>query len=215
MLESLIEPIVTWTVRTIETLGYVGVFLTMAIESASIPLPSEIIMPFSGFLVAQGKFNLYLVVLVGAAGNLFGSILMYFLGYYGQEAVVKKLVRGPGRILISEEELNFGESWFRRYGDITIFVSRILPVARTFISLPAGMSKLPFLKFCILTFTGSLIWSTFLTLIGVKLGENWNSLESVFRKFDILIVVVAIIVLAGYFYHKYRKFFYAKENAHR
>lgn len=205
MLERLIEPIVSWVVSTISNLGYLGIFITMTIESASIPLPSEIIMPFSGFLVSQGKFNFYLVVAAGGAGNLFGSILMYGLGFWGQETFVRRFVRGWGKILISEHELLIGEKWFRRYGDFIVFTSRILPVARTFISLPAGIAKVDFKKFCAFTLAGSLAWSAFLTYIGVKLGENWSILEPIFRKFDIAIVLLSIIIAGGYLFFRFRR----------
>ncbi|MDP2720922.1 MAG: DedA family protein [bacterium] len=205
MLDGLIELIVSWVVSTISNLGYLGIFITMAIESASIPLPSEIIMPFSGFLVSQGKFNFYLVAAAGGAGNLFGSILMYGLGYWGQETFVRRFVRGWGKILISEHELLIGERWFRQYGDFIVFTSRILPVARTFISLPAGIAKVDFKKFCAFTLAGSLAWSAFLTYIGVKLGDNWSILEPIFRKFDIAIVLLAIIIAGGYLFFRFRR----------
>ena len=162
-------------------------------------------MPFSGFLVASGMFDFWLVVVVGAAGNLAGSALMYGVGFYGQETVVRKFVRGWGRFLVTEEELDLGEKWFRKYGDIIVLVSRVMPVVRTFISLPAGVAKVNFLKFSFLTFFGSLIWSAFLAYLGVKLGENWSFLEPIFRKFDIIIVFLGIIVVGAYFYLKFRK----------
>jgi len=207
MLEGLIEQTVSWTMQVISNLGYFGIFLTMMIESASVPLPSEIIMPFSGFLVSKGEFSFIPTVVVGAFGNLVGSILMYCLGYFGQEAVIKRFIRGWGKLLITEDELETGEKWFRRYGDQIVLGSRVLPAVRTFISLPAGIAKVPFIRFCILTFVGSLIWATFLTFLGVKLGENWMVLEPFFRKFDVFIVFGGIIILIAYFYHKYRKVF--------
>src|SRR4030042_5852059 len=167
MLEGLLEAIAALTINLISSLGYFGIFLAMAIESASIPLPSEIIMPFSGFLVAEGRFNFYLACVVGAAGNLFGSVLMYFLGFWGHERLVRPFVRGWGRILINEEELDLGEAWFRKYGDLIVLVSRVLPVVRTFISLPAGVVRVNFGRFCLFTFFGSIFWSAFLAFIGV------------------------------------------------
>ncbi|OGY21202.1 MAG: hypothetical protein A2126_02555 [Candidatus Woykebacteria bacterium GWB1_45_5] len=205
MLDALLAAITTWTLNTISSLGYFGIFLTMTIESACIPLPSEIIMPFSGFLVAMGRFNFWLVVVVGAAGNLAGSTMMYWLGFYGQEVVVRRFVRGWGRLLVSEDELKLGEEWFRKYGDAIVLVSRVMPVVRTFISLPAGVARVSFFKFSLLTFSGSLIWSAFLAYLGVRLGENWAFLEPIFRKFDILIIVLGIMVVGVFFYLKFRK----------
>lgn len=205
MIEGIIGAITTWILHTISTLGYFGIFLTMAIESACVPLPSEIVMPFSGFLVAAGRFNFWWAVVAGSSGNLAGSIAMYWLGFYGQEAVVRKFIRGPGRLLVNEEELGIGERWFRKYGDVIVLVSRVMPVVRTFISLPAGVAKVNFWKFCSLTFFGSLVWSAFLAYLGLKLGENWLLLEPIFRKFDILITVLVIMVVGVYFYLKFRK----------
>lgn len=206
MSEGVIESIVVWVTSVISTLGYPGIILTMAIESALIPLPSEIIMPFSGFLVTQGRFEFWLVGLCGAIGNVLGSWLAYFLGYLGEGMVVRRIIAKYGKfILISEHELNRSEALFRKYGDRIVFLSRILPAVRTVISLPSGMAKLPFLKFTALTFFGSLAWSYFLTYLGVLLGENWEALRPIFRKFDLVIVVVIIIILGWYIYIRVKK----------
>jgi membrane protein DedA with SNARE-associated domain len=215
MIEGIVGVIASWTMNLVSSLGYLGIFLAMAIESACIPLPSEIIMPFSGFLVSAGRFNFFLVVFFGAAGNLFGSVLVYWLGSWGQERFVRVFVKGWGRFLVSEEELEAGERWLRRYGDPVIFISRILPVVRTFISLPAGIAKVNFGKFCLFTFVGSFLWSALLAYVGVKLGENWAHLEPIFRKFDIVIVLVGIIGVVAYLYFKFRRGFYAKKNLNR
>jgi membrane protein DedA with SNARE-associated domain len=205
MVDASLGAIASWVLHTISSLGYFGIFLTMAIESASIPLPSEVIMPFSGFLVSTGKLAFWFVVAAGAAGNLTGSLLMYWLGFYGQEKVVRRFVRGWGRILINDDELNIGERWFRKYGVQIVILSRVLPVVRTFISLPAGVARVNFPKFVFLTFVGCFFWSAFLTYLGVKLGENWGFLEPFFRRFDIAIVVLGIIVLGVYLYLKYKR----------
>ncbi len=207
MIYPLIEAVTTFIINLVSALGYFGVFLGMAIESASIPLPSEIIMPFAGFLVTQGRFDFWLVVLVGAFGNLVGSALMYWLGYWGQEAVVKRLIRNYGKfVLVSEAEFEKAEKWFNRWGEWIVFVSRVLPVVRTFISLPAGIAKVNFWHFSFLTFLGSIIWSALLTYIGVVLGENWKNIEPIFRKFDFLIVLIVIILVGFFLYHKSKEF---------
>lgn len=178
----------------------------MAIESALIPIPSEVIMPFSGFLVSQGKFNLLVVILVGALGNLAGSWIAYALGYWGEKRLIRKFVVKYGKfILLTEEEFDGSLKIFNKYGQWATAVSRVLPAVRTVISLPAGIAKLPFWKFSALTFFGSLIWSAVLTLAGVKLGENWESIRPLFRKFDFLIILLAIIAVAAYIYHKLHK----------
>lgn len=178
----------------------------MTLESALIPIPSEVTMPFSGYLVTTGRFNLLIVIFIGALANLVGSIAAYLLGYWGQEHVVRKLIKNYGKyLLISEGEFDKSEKWFRKHGEKIVFLSRLLPVVRTFISLPAGIAEMNFVKFCWLTFFGSLIWSAFLTFTGFFLGKNWNSIEAYYRKFEILIFVIGIAVIVYYVWHKYTK----------
>lgn len=207
MIYELIETLTTFIVTIVSSFGYFGIFLAMAIESASIPLPSEIIMPFAGFLVTQGRFNFWLVVLFGAFGNLVGSWLMYWLGYWGHERVVRRLIRNYGKfILISEHDFERAKEWFSNYGDWIVLGSRVLPVVRTFISLPAGIAKVNFWRFSALTFIGSIIWSILLTYVGVALGENWKNIEPIFRKFDVLIAVVGVILVGLFLYYKSKEF---------
>ena len=204
--QSILESIVLWVTHVISTLGYPGIIALMAIESALIPLPSEVIMPFSGFLVSQGRFSLLGVATAGAFGNLLGSWLAYAIGYFGHERLVKKLVRNYGKfILLTEEEFDAAVNLFHKYGQWVAAAARVLPALRTIISLPAGISKLPFIKFSVLTFVGSFIWSYFLAYLGVKLGENWEVLRPYFRKFDIIIVLALIISIAAYIYLKLGK----------
>jgi membrane protein DedA with SNARE-associated domain len=207
----MVESIINWIVAVISQLGYPGIIVTMAIESALIPLPSEIIMPFSGFLVSQGRFEFWIVGLCGAIGNLLGSWIAYGLGYWGEGAIARRFVRSYGKfILLSEEELNKAERLFRRFGNLIVFGSRVMPAVRTIISLPCGMARLPFLRFSLLTFFGSLIWSYFLAYLGVLLGKNWEILRPIFRKFDIVIILVIIIGIGWYFYHKLKPAFKSK-----
>lgn len=180
-----------------------GIFFLMTAESALIPIPSEITMPFSGFLVAQGKFNLFLVVLAGALGNLAGSHIAYWLGWWGQKRVVHRLIHQFGKyILVTDEEYEKAEEWFRKYGDSIAFFSRLLPAIRTFISLPLGVAKVDVRRFSFYTFFGSFLWSFFLAYIGVILGENWQSLEHYFRQFEFIIIVVGVIFALFYINHK-------------
>lgn len=206
MNESFLEILVFWVMGVISNLGYPGIFLLMALESALIPIPSEVIMPFSGFLVSQGSFNLLAVVLAGALGNLAGSWGAYALGHYGEKLIVRNLIKKYGRyILLSEEEFDNALRLFSKYGQWVTAIARVLPAVRTVISLPAGVAKLSFWKFSLLTFFGSFVWSYFLTLIGVALGENWYIIRPYFRKFDILIIVLTIIFVGAYIYHKIHK----------
>ncbi|MCL4354119.1 DedA family protein [Patescibacteria group bacterium] len=199
----MLEQLSAIIIQLIQQTGYLGVFVLMSLESALIPIPSEITMPFAGFLVQQGKLNLYLVILVGAFANLVGSLVAYGLGYYLEETVILKLISKYGKfVLISKKEYEHSMHWFRKYGDSVAFFSRILPAVRTFISLPAGLSEMNVWKFSIFTFLGSLIWSTFLTLVGVYFGSKWSILEPYFRKFNIALAVLFIIAVLWYINHK-------------
>lgn len=175
----------------------------MTLESALIPIPSEITMPFAGFLANKGSLSFPLVVLVGALGNLVGSLLAFALGYFLEENVIVNLIEKYGKfILLSKHEYLKAIHWFQKYGNGIAFFSRLLPAVRTFISLPAGLSEMNIYKFSIYTFLGSLIWSAFLTYIGFYLGEQWNTLEGYFRKFDILILIIIVISALLYINHK-------------
>lgn len=202
----MLEAIANWVINTISTLGYPGVVLTMAIESALIPLPSEIIMPFSGYLVSVGKFNLFWVAAAGALGNVLGSLAAYALGYWGHERVVRRLIKRWGRwVLISEEELDNTEKLLHKYKDAVVLGSRVVPGIRTVISLPCGIARLPIYRFVVLTFVGSFIWSYFLAWIGFKLGENWDTLGPYFHKVDALIVGTGVTAAAFYIRHKLKR----------
>ena len=192
------ELILAWLssiiIGVIEETGYAGIAVLMALESANIPVPSEIIMPFSGYLVFSGNFNLFWVVFWGAFGNLAGSIVSYYLGFFGGRRFLEKY----GKFLfVSRHDLDLAEKWFQKYGTLTIFASRVLPVVRTFISFPAGIARMGIFKFSVYTFAGSFLWSYFLTYVGVIMGENWTKLEVYFRKFDWLIGIV-LMLCAGW-----------------
>lgn len=206
IIDPILEAVVLFVLNTIEQTSYLGVTVLMALESANIPIPSEVIMPFSGFLASQGKLDLHLVSWAGAVGCTLGSLLSYWLGRVSDETWVKGFVSGWGRFFITKEELDRAEIWFAKYGDQIVFTSRLLPVVRTFISFPAGMAKVNLLKFTVYSFVGSLIWSYILAWIGFKLGENWQVLRPFFRQFDFLILAVGIIAVVWFLYHRGRKF---------
>lgn len=191
MIEKILAILATFIISTISTLGYGGIALLMAIESACIPLPSEVIMPFSGYLVHTGQMKLWIVGLMGAIGCVVGSIAAYYVGASGGRALI---VRYGKYVLVSTADLDMADRWFWKYGDITVFVARLLPVIRTFIAFPAGVSRMPMGRFIIYTFVGSYIWSYGLAYIGMKLGDNWDSLKVYFHRFDF---VIAIILVAG------------------
>lgn len=202
----MLESVATLVINIISTLGYPGIVVTMAIESALIPLPSEIIMPFSGYLASIGKFNLILVAVAGALGNVLGSLAAYGLGYWGHERVVRKLIRKWGKwVLITEDELDEAEKLLHKYKDWVVIGSRVLPGIRTVISLPCGIAKLPLGRFIMMTFVGSFIWSYFLAWIGFILGENWDTLGPYFHKADAVIIVLGLGLVGLYVWYKLKK----------
>jgi membrane protein DedA with SNARE-associated domain len=170
LIAQLIELIVQFVTGTVSAVGYFGVFILMTLESACIPIPSEIIMPFSGFLASTGKLNLYLITLMGAFGNLVGAVITYAIGYFGGRPFILKFGK---YFFVKEKEVHHAEKFFAKWGDWSVFLSRNLPVIRTFISLPAGVAEMPFIKFAIYSFLGSLPWCFALTYFGVMLGSNW------------------------------------------
>lgn len=190
MIASILAWLSSIIISVISTTGYWGVFGLMALESACILVPSEVIMPFSGFLVWEGRFVLLQVVLWGAIGNLAGSIVAYAVGAWGGRRVVEKYGR---YVLISGHDLELADNWFKKYGQATVFFSRLLPVARTFISLPAGIARMDFKKFCVYTLAGSLPWSFILAYAGLIAGENWDYLKVYFHKFDLAIGILIIL----------------------
>ena len=192
MIAQIIEILSGFVIQVISTMGYPGIVLLMAIESACIPLPSEVIMPFSGYLVYTGRFNLLWVAVAGAFGCNVGSIVAYVVGYYGGRPLVEKYGR---YVLLSKHDLDLADRWCTKYGLAAVFFSRLLPVVRTFIALPAGVMRLEFWRFNLYTFLGSLPWCYGLAYVGLKMGEHWTDLRQYFHQFDIVIGV--ILVLGG------------------
>ena len=193
MIAKIITILSGFIVATISTLGYSGVVLLMAIESACIPLPSEIIMPFSGYLVSTGELNLWGVAVAGAVGCVLGSLVAYWVGMYGGRPFIEKYGR---YILLSRHDLDIADRWFSKYGEIIVFVSRLLPAIRTFIAFPAGVARMNLPRFVIFTFAGSLPWCLGLAYVGQKLGEQWNkddTLKTWFHRFDFLIGIAGAL----------------------
>lgn len=190
MIHVILAAVSGFIINTISLLGYGGIILLMAIESACIPLPSEVIMPFSGFLVFDGRFNLWLVGLAGAVGCVLGSIVAYWVGAYGGRPLIEKYGK---YILISHHDLDLADRFFKKYGDIAIFFSRLLPVVRTYISFPAGIAKMRFWHFVLYTFLGSFPWCLGLGYVGLKMGENWEGLKKYFHGADYIIAALIII----------------------
>jgi len=195
MIEKLLHALAAFVIWVISIGGYPGIVLLMAIESACIPLPSEIIMPFSGYLVYTGRFSLFWVATFGAIGCNLGSVLAYEVGAYGGRPLIEKYGK---YILLNQHDLELADRFFQRWGSATVFIGRLLPVIRTFIALPAGIAKMPRLRFHVYTFLGSWPWCFALAYIGMKLGQNWNTLGKYFHRFDA--VIGAFLVLGFAFF---------------
>ncbi len=195
LIEALITELSRFIVSMISTFGYTGIFVTMAIESACIPLPSEIIMPFAGYLVSSGQFTMLGVTLAGAIGNVAGSIAAYYAGVWGGRPFVERY--GP-YMLVSRTDMATADSWFAKYGEAAVFFGRMLPVVRTFISLPAGIAGMNIYRFILFTFLGALPWCYLLAYIGLKMGEKWEHLRDYFHQFDVVIGLSLAFGL-GYF----------------
>lgn len=200
--QEILGPLVQTTTSIISSLGYVGIFFLMVLESALIPIPSEVIMPFSGFLVSVGKLGLLGVILAGSFGNLVGSIATYYLGLrLGRTAII----RYGKYVFFKKKHLEYTERLFERYGDKVIFVGRLLPVVRTYISLPAGIGLTNFIKFTVYTFVGSLIWNTLLTYAGLELGINWRHIDKYSGYLFTIAIVSTITIIVWIFYSRMRK----------
>ena len=193
MIAKIITILSGFIVAVISKMGYMGIVLLMAIESACIPLPSEIIMPFSGYLVSRGEMNLWGVGVAGAVGCVLGSLVAYWVGMYGGRPFIEKYGR---YILLSRHDLDIADRWFAKYGEVIVFVSRLLPAIRTFIAFPAGVARMNLTRFVIYTFAGSLPWCLGLAYAGQKLGEQWDkddTLKTWFHRFDFLIGIVGAL----------------------
>jgi membrane protein DedA with SNARE-associated domain len=200
---SLVGSVSNFVSNLIGNLGYWGVFIGMTLESACIPIPSEIIMPFSGFVVWQGNTNMTLIgiTLVGTIGNLAGSLIAYFVGLNGGRPLLKKYGK---YLLITPSKLDLADKWFYKYGGEAVLISRFLPIIRTFISLPAGIAHMGLKKFILYTFIGSLPWSFALGYFGTQLGPNWGIIQGYFHILDI-IVEIGILGIIVYLIYKYAR----------
>jgi membrane protein DedA with SNARE-associated domain len=205
--EALEHQLVEFLTNLLQTIGWFGVVVIMAFESANIPIPSEVTMPLAGWMLVQARgLSAWHAVLLGglwgAVGCTIGSVVSYALGAWGGRPLVKRYGK---YILVHEEDLEKADRWFARWGDWAAFISRLLPIVRTFISFPAGVVRMNFTRFTIYSFIGSFIWCGLLSLGGFYFGEHWEELRALMRPFDIPIAVVIVAALAYYVYHHIRK----------
>ncbi len=204
MTEKILAAVAQFIIGVISASGYWGVLLLMAIESACIPLPSEVIMPFAGYLVHTGKLNLLLVATAGALGCNLGSAVAYWIGAWGGRPLVERFGRF---VLLDRRELDRVTHYFERFGGITVFVARLLPVVRTFIALPAGIARMPQWRFHIYTFLGSWPWCFVLAYVGEKLGQSWETdprFKAAFHRFHVVVLVALVAGLAWFVWSHWR-----------
>jgi membrane protein DedA with SNARE-associated domain len=187
---SLTDPIVDFAVDVVDALGLPGVFGLMVLESACIPVPSEATMLFAGFRVAEGEYSLFAAVAVGSLANLVGSWLAYGLGYYGRVDILEKHGK---KLHIKKSHLEWADRWFERHGDATVFFTRMLPIIRTFISLPAGIARMPFWRFSLFTLLGCIPWVLMLTFIGQEAGERWDDWKDSLHYVDYAVAAMIVI----------------------
>jgi len=186
----LAELLSSWVTGIITASGYLGVFLLMAGESACLPIPSEVVLPFAGYVAFQGSFDLVIAVLVATFGQLFGALVAYYVGAWGGRPLVEKYAR-----ILDHGHLQTAERWFEKWGDKAVFISRLTPIVRTFIAFPAGLARMDLKKFALYTFVGSLIWTAVLTYVGYYLGPYWKDIVGIFDKLDIAVVMIFIIAI--------------------
>jgi membrane protein DedA with SNARE-associated domain len=194
MMEKIITALAGFVIAVISKAGYLGVMILMGIESACIPLPSEIIMPFAGYLVFTGRFSLVWAATAGAIGCNLGSVIAYEIGFYGGRPLIE---RYGSYILMSRHDLDLADRFFQRFGSAAVFIGRLLPVIRTFVALPAGIARMPRLRFHVYTFVGSWPWCFALAWVGMKLGERWHSDPRLAHWLHRLDALVLLLLLLG------------------
>jgi membrane protein DedA with SNARE-associated domain len=205
MFHKIIAALAGFIIAVISSSGYGGIVILMAIESACIPLPSEIIMPFAGYLVSTGQFDLYLAATAGAIGCNVGSVFAYELGKRGGRAVVDRWGR---YVLMSHGDLDRAERFFARWGDLTVLICRLLPAVRSFIAFPAGVARMPLLRFHVYTFVGSWPWCFGLAWVGMKLGDQWRTdprLSGLLHKLDVVIVGTIVVAAVWFIWHRLKR----------
>lgn len=211
MIEGVLAALSAVIIFTIASLGYAGIVLMMGVESACIPLPSEVIMPFAGYLVVSGRFSLQGVALAGALGCLLGSYVAYFVGAGGGRHLLKQYGR---YLLIAPHELEIADRFFQRWGSAAVFISRLLPVVRTFIAFPAGVARMELGRFSLYTLVGSYLWCLGLAWAGMQLGEHWDGLSPYFHRFDGAVAAAILVALAAFIYTRIRGLSAIREEPH-
>lgn len=206
-MSEILNAISEWVQEVIRTLGYPGITLVMFLELVFPPIPSEVIMPFAGFLAADGELNIVLVIIAGNIGTISSAILLYYVGVWADEPLIRRFVKKYGRyMMISEKDLNRTLEVFDKRGEMVIFFGRLIPLIRTFISLPAGMNRMSLRKFVLYTTAGSTVWNTFLAVGGMILGENWEDLMELIDRYSKVTYALIAVVLVVMFVLRLRTY---------
>ncbi len=201
-MEGLLEWAAVFIIQLIESSGYIGIFVLMALEGSFIPLPSEIVMPFSGYLVSQGVFSIWLVALAGASGNIVGTLVSYGLARYLGLPFLRKYGK---YFLMSGDDIEKASLMFNKHGASIIFFTRLMPGIRGFIAIPAGVARMNLIQFIVYVFIGSYLWSLFLAYIGYVAGENWESVSGYISKFGTLFVILGAVIFVWWLYNQLKK----------
>jgi len=206
ILSEILAAIGGFALSTISLLGYAGIFFLMMLESMIVPVPSEFVMPFAGFLVAQGTFSFLFVIIASTQGSITGSLIFYYIGKTGGHRLVEKYGK---YVLVDAEDIRKTEEWFQKRGDLTVFLARLIPVVRHLISFIAGIGKMNVKKFTLYTILGATLWNGILTYLGFILGQHWNEVSQYLEELDIIIVILLIV---GCLYFAYRHITRKKKN---
>jgi len=209
IMSSILSSVTNLIVHTISTLGYPGVGLLMAIQTVAIPVPSEVIIPFAGFLVSVGRFNIFIIAIVGAIGSCVGASAAYYIGFKGGRPLIERYGK---YVFISHRDLNFTEKFFAQFGFMAVFIGQLLPIVRSFIGFFAGVAEENFKKFIASVFTGSFLWCLLLGFIGMKLGQHWTDLHTKFQKFDGVVAVLILLAAAYWIYRHIKHHIPSKEK---
>jgi membrane protein DedA with SNARE-associated domain len=201
MITTIINALTVFIIHVISQAGYAGVAGLMAIESAAIPLPSEVIMPFAGYLAGEGRFNLFWLAIAGGLGSAAGSAITYWIGRYGGRPLIERYGK---YLLISRHDLDLADNFFARFGALSTFIGRLLPVVRTFISIPAGIARVRFLPFILYSFIGSVLWSLLLAYFGFRLGSEWMQLREKIHGVDYAIAALIVIAAVWWVWRHFR-----------
>jgi membrane protein DedA with SNARE-associated domain len=202
-MSQILSTLTNLIIHIISTLGYTGVGFLMALQTVAVPIPSEVILPFAGYLASLGRFSIFWIAIAGGLGSSVGSSVAYYIGYKGGRPLIEKYGK---YILISHHDLDLTQKFFGNFGSLAVFVGQLLPIVRSFIGFAAGLAGENYKKFVTFVFIGSFLWSLLLAYIGEKLGQNWENLHGIFQKFDVFIVIVIVMVIALWVWRHTRQF---------